>query len=500
MLKFLAVLLKILIILVLVIGLAVVGALLFMPGIHPSSVKMALNVMTGSGAEIAQDELMSRVQLQPGYTAYIYARDLANPRFLHRTQSGRLLVSNPRSGEIVQLIDSSGDGIADQRQALLTDLVRPLGLEMYDGYLYVAESNQVGRIAYDDASGTVSGLYQPIITGLTDDGNHWSKSLAFDADGKLYVAMGSTCNVCEEKDERRATIMRFNADGSSGEVYASGLRNSVGLAFSPFDGALYATDNGRDLLGDDYPPCELNQIEAGGFYGWPYLNGNNEPDPDFGEMRIDLQEKATAPVFGFPAHNAPLGIHFPSNPQRRSALVALHGSWNRSTPDGYKVVELLWGADGSIRSRDFMWGFELDGDIVGRPVDITSDGEGGYFVSDDYARVIYRIVPGSNSSASSAARAPAVEEKPATGPQAIDHTLAAMGAAVYEEFPCGECHDASALTPVPLNRLGERYTLHSLSEYFLTPTPPMPLFELSAAQRQQLAHYLFSRQASPAGK
>ena len=140
------------------------------------------------------------------------------------------------------------------------------------------------------------------------------------------------------------------------------------------------------------PPCELNAISEGAFYGWPYLNGDNELDPDFGAGKEHLQQTAIAPAFPFPPHNAPIGIHF-SAEQDRTALVALHGSWNRTTPDGYKIVALHWDSADNISTSDFMWGFELDGDIVGRPVDISGDGHGGYFVSDDYARVIYRVSP-----------------------------------------------------------------------------------------------------------
>lgn len=488
-------LLKTMLGLVLVLFLVIAGAVLFVPGIHLSSFKMVLNVMTGSGADTPGDTLLSRLNVADGYHLSIFARDIANPRMLLRTGSGRLLVSSPRSGEVIQLSDSTGDGVADQQSALLDGLTRPQGLELHEGFLYVAESNQVRRIPYDEASGTVSGDHETVITGLTDNGNHWSKTLRFDDQGALYLAMGSTCNVCEEEDPRRATIMRFQADGSDGEVYASGLRNSVGMAFAPWNGALYATDNGRDMLGDDYPPCELNRIEAGGFYGWPYLNGDNEPDPDFGERRPDLHADAIPPVFSFPAHNAPLGIYFPDGPQR-TALVALHGSWNRSIPDGYRVLELVWGDDDSIKSRDFLWGFELDGDIIGRPVDITGDGAGGYYLSDDYARVIYRISPVAGFGNSGEA---AVQTTRA-GLPAIDATLVATGAGLYAELPCGDCHDPDALTPVPLDRLAGRYTLDSLADYFLTPTPPMPLFELEAEQRQQLAHYLLSRQSSPAGR
>ena len=349
------------------------GGLLFLaPGIHSTSLEMVLNVATGRGSERPADELLARLQAEDGYTVSIFARDLPNPRMLARDTRGRLLVSNPRTGEVLLLEDRDGDGAADRSRALLTGLRRPHGLAFYENRLYVAESHQLGSVGYSHEHGRITDSYRVIAGGFTDNGNHWSKSIAVDANGQLFVSMGPTCNVCIEEDVRRATIMRFDSDGGNPRIYATGLRNSVGLAFAPWNGQLYATDNGRDLLGDDYPPCELNRIESGAFYGWPYFNGNNDPDPDFGDRAGALAASSVAPVFSFRAHNAPLGIHFPRS-SGRTALVALHGSWNRSVPDGYRVVRLRWDAEGRISSEDFLRGFEEEGDIVGRPVDIVGD-------------------------------------------------------------------------------------------------------------------------------
>ena len=488
--KLLRLLFKISLGLILALVLIVGGLVLFMPGIHTSSIDMVLNVMTGAAADTPEEELLGRLRAADNYRISVFARGITNPRMMHLTRSGRLLVSSPRSGEVLQLTDTSGDGAADLIEVLMSGLRRPHGLDIHEGQLYIAESHQVGRIDYDSGDGTVNDDYTVVVENLTDEGNHWSKSIRFDDEDRLYVAMGSTCNVCEEEDSRRATIMRYEAGGGPGEVFASGLRNSVGIAFAPWDGTLYATDNGRDMLGDDSPPCELNRIQEGGFYGWPYLNGNNDLDPDLGAGKEALQATALPPAFDFRAHNAPLGIYFPPGDEK-SALVALHGSWNRSTPDGYKVVKLSWQADGSITSGDFMWGFEEDGDIIGRPVDITSDGSGGYFVSDDYARVIYRLSRGADMRSAPVNEVERVAV--AEPPQAIDTGLAAAGAELYLSLPCSDCHAPTALTPVLLSNLEDRYNLASLTEYFLTPTPPMPQFELSLTQRQQLAHYLLSR-------
>ena len=280
--------------------------------------------------------------------------------------------------------------------------------------------------------------------------------------------------------------MRFRADGSEGRIYATGLRNSVGLAIAPWDGVLYATENGRDLLGDDYPACELNRVEQGGFYGWPYLNGDNEIDPDMDFGKQELQKSAIKPEFHFPAHNAPLGIHF-SKYLKKTALVALHGSWNRSQPDGYKVVALKWQEDGTIISSDFVWGFLTDGKIIGRPVDIVSDGAGGYFLSDDYAQVIYRI---SNNNYQDSTKSFRMAIKKSFGLAELDLELAGKGQQLFKQYDCQSCHNLASATPVLLDKLQDRYTLRTLADFFSSPTPPMPRFDFSAEEREQLAHYL----------
>ncbi|MCX2979824.1 oxidoreductase [Halieaceae bacterium IMCC14734] len=479
--------------------LGLVGVILFAPGIHISSLSMILNVATGSGTKTSSDALLERLRVADGFSVSVYARGLENPRAMAMSESGQLLITSPRSGSILRLEDTNDDLAADNSSVLIDGLTRPYGIALHNGYLYIGESNQIGRISFDSETTTVSGDYEVIIPDLGDSGNHWTKTIRFGPEGNLYVAMGSTCNVCVEADQRRATIMRFDADGGQGEIFASGLRNSVGMDFAPWDGALYATDNGRDMLGDDYPPCELNLVKDGGFYGWPYLNGDNDPDPDFGHERLDLQARAIPPVLHFPAHNAPLGIHFVNSDSagwERSALVALHGSWNRSEPDGYKVVALKWDAAGTVSSEDFLWGFEEDGDIIGRPVEIVADGRGGFFISDDYSGSVYRVSQGSQAVAAALTVAPThAQTKVVTDPQ-----LAAAGAALYAALPCASCHSDSVATPVSLDQVPQRYNLTTLADYFLAPTPPMPRYELTTEQRTQLAHYLFSQAQLPAEK
>ncbi len=473
--------------------------------ISSSSLRMMLNVMTGATGPAATVEgVRSRYRVPEGFALSLYAKDLPRARFLKFTDAGDLLVSRPHAGDIVLLRkDANGDGLPDAQEVLLEGLNRPLGLAVHGGWLYIAESNRVGRVLFDDTRGTVDGEYHAIIEGLTDDGNHWSKTIGVGPDNKLYLAQGSTCNVCEEEDERRASMMRFSLDGSAGEIVATGLRNSVGFAWAPWNNALYATDNGRDLMGDDFPPCELNRIVDGGFYGWPYFNGANIPDPDMGVDPQASSRQPIAPEHPFRAHNAPLGISFidpkgwPGDFQR-SALVALHGSWNRSEPDGYKVVSLHFSTDG-IEEREFLAGFNRDGDISGRPVDIAQGPDGAVYISDDFAGAIYRVQPSTDENG-----AAAITALPTVAPRGLDdapppwlaaadlHVMAERGAALYEQHNCRSCHE-DGTNPLRLEGLAQRLGYIALDDLLQAPPSPMPDLPLSEEERRQLAVFLLNR-------
>lgn len=360
----------------------------------------AINVPIGS-ITVEKESLQSRVQLPPGFHWTLFADDVPNARELRITRHGDLLVATPNRNQIIFLArDQDGDGRHDKK-IILDKLNGPNGIDFYtdekqQDWLYVAEEDAIGRILFSHDQGEVQGEYQKIVIGLPSGGNHWKKSLRFGPDDMMYVSIGSSCNVCIEKDERRAAILRYRPDGSSEEIFASGLRNSEGFDWSPEDGALYATDNGRDLLGDDFPPCELNKIEQGLFYGWPFENGDGVPDPDYGKDQTTNDNIFTRPVHNFRAHNAPLGIAFLHNKNipdshQFSALVALHGSWNRSKKDGYKVVSLHWQNNGSIIEKDFMSGFLNEDETIGRPAEIAVSEQGDIYISDDYAGAIYYI-------------------------------------------------------------------------------------------------------------
>lgn len=475
---------------------------LFFRPVPITNLQVLLNSVLGSTvAAPGSAKIEQRLQAPPGFSVSVYASGLNAPRFILFTSGGQLLVSEPRQGRIL-ILGRDKEGRAGPSRVLLSGLNRPHGLDIHDGWLYVGENDAVGRVRIDEKTGQLLGDYTRIVTGLTGEGHHWTKTVRIGPDGYLYVAQGSSCNVCEEKDPRRASIMRFNRDGGEALIYATGLRNSVGMDWTPWSDELYATDNGRDLLGDNFPPDELNRIVKEGFYGWPYVNGFGVLDPDMGKGKEALLKTAISPAFAFRPHNAPLGMHFFRHPQpgyERSALVALHGSWNRSTPDGYKVVSLHWLPDGKIEQRDFLTGFEQNDDVIGRPVDVTEGPDEAVYISDDYAGVIYRVARGAASagSAPAAASTPGNDERLAALSEPQKQTLAAQGRALYQRYRCGNCHEAGMAggfrTVRPLDHVKERYTVEKLQAFLATPTPPMPVFPLSDSEREAVAVYLLTR-------
>ena len=450
---------------------------------------------------ISAEQVDNQLVVPEGYGVSLFATGIADARMLRVTPAGDVLVSTPRDGRIILLeADRDDDGAADGQRVLLEGLTRPNGLDLADGYLYVGEEDGIGRIAFDPRSGTVEGGYQRIINGLPSGGNHWKKTIRFGPDGLLYVAVGSSCNACVEDDARRAAMLRYTPEGEFVDAYATGLRNSSGFDWSPATGVLYATENGRDMLGDDFPPCELNAIVEGGFYGWPFANGANVPDPDLGAGPPAAIDASIAPAHGFRAHNAPLGIvflrhdHHPPD-YREAAVVALHGSWNRSRKDGYKVVSLHFATDGSIEERDFLTGFLVDDVAIGRPAEVAEGPDGSIYVSDDFGSAVYRIRYGAQSGAS--ITAPADARSVGYDPTAISaqerEAALAVGPAVLAGEGCPVCHVESPSadpTQFVLTDLRARYTIDELMEYLTIPRPPMPPYDAGVEQRRALAIYL----------
>jgi glucose/arabinose dehydrogenase len=380
---------------VLVVALSsVVACALFLPERYAVNVPF-WGMLFGADA-LPQTELEQRMELPRGFRIGVFAQGLSNPRFLRFTETGDLLVSSPRENAIFLFEpDRNGDGRADAMRVLVSGLHSPHGIDVHEGWLYIGETDRLQRRRFDARTREV-GPAHVLVDDLPGGGRHWTRTVRVGPDRKLYVSVGSSCNVCEEADPRRAAIVRYSLDGRNEELYATGLRNSVGFDWRPGTDELYAVENGRDLLGDDFPPEELNQIVEGGFYGWPYAHGVRVPDPEFGPRNADKVYASLAPVYGMTAHTAPLGIRFYRGEAfppayRGAAFVAQHGSWNRSRKSGYRVVALFFDGEGAVREEDFAVGWERDEDVIGRPVDVAEAPDGSLFVSDDYAGAIYRI-------------------------------------------------------------------------------------------------------------
>lgn len=460
-----------------------------------------LDFLTGRQAETPTADVMrDRFKLPDGFRIGIFASGINNARTLAVTAAGDVLVTSMRPGEIILLHrDADGDGAADGRSVIASGLDWPHSVALHGGYLYVAETTQIVRGVFNPETRELGAL-EPVFGGMPAGGNHRTRSIGFDPDGAMYVTVGSSCNVCIEEEPYRATMLKMNADGTDMQTYATGLRNSVGFDWRPETGGLYATDNGRDLLGDDTPHCELNLVQEGSDYGWPWAYDDQQPDPDFGTSNPEKVAASKPLLHGLGAHTAPLGIRF-FNPDTApagyagAALVALHGSWNRSELAGYKVVSVHF--DGAaVQERDFLTGFELDEDVIGRPVEMAFGPDGAIYISDDYAGVVYKVgfgdiaVPGFS-----------VKEKQVTDPLAgLDAMtiaeLSGTGVGLYDDYGCASCHDpkvaAEGVQVKELQALASRYSIENLKGLFAAPPGPMPAFEFSDMEAQALAVYLLS--------
>ncbi|MGH7411346.1 MAG: PQQ-dependent sugar dehydrogenase, partial [Candidatus Methylomirabilis sp.] len=331
-----------------------------------------------------------------GFRAEIFASTLGAPRFMTLDPSGTLLVSTPRQGRVVALPDRNGRGKADEVVTVAEDLNLPHGLAFRAGDLYVAETGRVLRFRYNPTTLKAS---HPVVVvpNLPSGGGHWTRTIAFGPDGGLYVSVGSTCNDCREEDRRRAAIIRYNADGSGQRLFATGLRNAVGITFHPLRGLLWATVNERDWRGDDLPPDYITEVKEGAFYGWPdCFVSQRRIIPEPGKLERCWNWKVTLPTLEIQAHSAPLGLAFYTGQQfpreyQGSLFVAYHGSWNRSVPTGYKVVRVVVREGRPVGVEDFATGWLEGTAFWGRPVDVLVGKDGALYVSDDYAGHIYRI-------------------------------------------------------------------------------------------------------------
>jgi glucose/arabinose dehydrogenase len=342
------------------------------------------------------------LELPDGFEASLFAQNLEHARWMAIAPNGDVFLAQSNVGKITVLRDADGDGRAELIETFDDGFERPHGLTFHDGALYVGERRGIWRIPYADGdltAGTREMITRPnVFIGGSREG-HWTRNLAFDSEGQLYVSVGSADNV-EIEPEPRATISRVNEDGTL-TTYASGLRNPVGIAFYPGTNDLYTVVNERDGYGDGLVPDYLTLVQEGGFYGWPYSYIGSHPDPEFGTVRPDLVEAAIEPDVLFRSHSAALGLAFYTHdafPEhyRGGAFVSFHGSWNSLAPTGYKVVYVPFENQRPVGGyENFALGFWLNtsggADIIGRPVGIVVTPEGDLLIADDVGQAIWRV-------------------------------------------------------------------------------------------------------------
>jgi glucose/arabinose dehydrogenase len=337
------------------------------------------------------------VQVPPGFRVNVFAQGLNGPRFLTVGPDQVLYVADRLNDRIVALPDADSDGVADEVRVFAADIPRPHSVIYHEGAWYVGITSGVIRLEDSDGDGSAD-RRTTIIDDLPTQGQHSTRTVEFLPDGRLVVSVGSSCNVCEEEDARRAAVVVYDGLQGGGErILARGLRNAVGLAVHPQTGQLWATNNGRDLMGDDLPPETLYVVQDGADYGWPRCHSGRIEDPDYGYE--GACEDADPPVVEMQAHSAPLGLTFyrgqafPAE-YRDDLFIAFHGSWNRSVLTGYKVVRLPFeNGQPASQVEDFATGWldEDTGEVSGRPVDVVVGADGALYVTDDKGGIVYRI-------------------------------------------------------------------------------------------------------------
>ncbi|MEZ4777233.1 MAG: sorbosone dehydrogenase family protein [Bacteroidia bacterium] len=338
---------------------------------------------------------IEKIKLPAGFKIEIFADSVSNARSLALGENGTIFVGTRSKGNVYAVVDADKDHKAEKIYTIATGLNMPNGVAFRNGSLYVAEVDKIWR--YDQIESQLENPPAPVLVfdQLPNNAWHGWKYIAFGPDDKLYIPVGAPCNICLSEEEIYASISRINPDGSGHEIYAHGVRNSVGFAWHPESGDLWFTDNGRDFLGDDQPADELDHAPKPGMhFGYPFCHQGDIPDPKYGEKRSC--DEFTPPAQKLNPHGAALGMKFytgsmfPESYHNR-IFIAEHGSWNRSEPIGYRISMVTLEGDKAVAFEPFAEGWLDNGKAWGRPVDVLILEDGSMLVSDDHADLIYRI-------------------------------------------------------------------------------------------------------------
>lgn len=345
------------------------------------------------------------LNLPQDFKVSLWAAGLSNPRQIDWTNEGNLVVADKGSGSI-KLLSKAYEGYGEIKATIDSNLRIPSGVDYYKGNLYVGTEKQILLYTNLQEDGTYSEKKVIIDNLPATEGisSHKTRTVKVGPDEKLYITIGSSCNVCVEADERRASMLIANLDGTEAKVFASGLRNTVDFIFkaSVNDFKIWGVDNGRDLIGDDIPPEEVNIIGEGKDYGWPYCYGSGINNPEYPERSGYCKTETEGNLYGMQAHSAPLGLTFLINEDltqrvkfplvefKDDLFIAFHGSWNRSIPTGYKIVRIDISSAES-KEVNFATGWITNNSVWGRPVDVKFDKIGDMYISDDHANAIYKI-------------------------------------------------------------------------------------------------------------
>ena len=378
--------------------------------LHAQTTPAAAAPATQPPAQPAPPPVPATLQVPPGFAVSVFASGLQGARLMAVSPEGVVVVA--KRAEVVALPDANHDGVAEPK-VLLSGMTYAHSVAFKDGYLYIGTTPAVVRVKW--ANGAVAGPVETYVAlPSSAPAMHTSRSIAFGPDGRLYVGIGSSCNVCVEGDPRRTTIQVFDGPGSTGRAYASGLHNAVGFDWDPATRRMWAADTGQEQLGDDYPPDEINLIEEGKHYGFPFFHGKNTAStvPELKDAPRPLAAAdVVPPAFELPAHASPLGLafyrgtQFPA-PYRNSIYIAIHGSSARSSKIGYSVVRVVMNDGRPVASEDFVTGWLNDGVVSGRPAGLVTGADGALYISDDNKGFIYRVAAAQSGGAAAQAAEP----------------------------------------------------------------------------------------------